>query len=433
MSSINDKIVLVYDECYNIKHNKTLLRELGINEDKAEDILINLSATTKQTSTVILWINILSLIILGILTIIFFDYISVIGPIFIILQFALIIYLIDDFRQNKVNKNLLNYLLATQINSAQSSYNFSANLFLKITGIKNSLHNEDLSSNSIFDKKTTLLSNNNLAIPPENTLIPVFERFSILTPIANREKKYIVSNTYAANNSSHLSPVELNEISFLNTQISIFYSKYEGNYICIIIIAFIIYLLLCFPSIYFLINELLKKEINYKVNLVLSLSILGIFFFLILYVVGINFAWKYKYFDKFLETYKEQRTKNNYKKTGVFLIFYEEYAYLIKVSNFRRENNNPISSININVNNNTNNSNLNSNVNVQENSEIRNNNNSENAPNNQVVGNNIPERNNFSTEVFNTIPYTEVLNDGNIILSFNYAQEYALKILTSVN
>lgn len=415
MSRIIDKVDLVYDNCYNNQQNKTLLLGLGINEDKAKDILINLTLTTKKTSTVTLWINIFSLIIFAILSILFFDYIYLILSIYLFFEALFIYVLIVDLENNHINRNFLNYLLASQLNSIQNTYEFSANRFLKITGKR---INDDFSNNSKFDVTNTLLSNNNLTTPPGDTLIPIYERFSKLIPVRNHNDKQFI---FTANNSLYLSGDELGEINYYNIQNSMFTLNNTGCYILIVLISMIAYGVVVFLISYHLIEVLNNvDDFDLTTNLDVPLAIFGFLLSALLYGFGIALIWKYKYYNKFIKEYKEVRTKINYKETGVFILTINNYTCLIKVSNFRRENNRLSPPNNNYVNNNTNNNYRNSNLNIEENRETN---------YNQVVDiNQIPERNNSNNESINNIPNSEITNDSELNFSYDYVEQFALKI-----
>lgn len=335
-----DIIELKFENGYNNQQNIDLLKEIGVDENKKiKSILINLTLTTKQKALYILSLNLICLIffaiVLSVLSFIMNDLIFY----FVFFQGILIINLFNDLNENKINRNLLNYLLATQLNSAQNNYIFSASYFLKISGIKRSNHYDN--NNKIINNDITeiLLNKDNskekdslTALSSEN-LSPIFERF---VPFVNTQAnldndKNIIEKVFFKTNDNLLlireEILELNTYgySYVNYK-QIHY--YSGLFITSIIVFIVIVIGVLLHILVFL------KEGNRGSYTNFVFSIAYGFICIASYYIREFYCSKKLFFD-FNDIYKERRSKSNYSSTGIFIHEIDDYLYLVKVSNYK--------------------------------------------------------------------------------------------------
>lgn len=379
MSSLKERVELIRNKCnnYNNEQNKYLLSEIGVEEENIKSILQNITHTAKIKSKRLYLFIIIVAIINIIIDIIAFSIFYFINAKYMIISKYLYISclikslnfpkMMNEFKQNKINRNLLNYILSTQLNSAQNSYDFYADSNLKIIGVIRSQNNDSIINNrAVNDMSKKLLINEHptssfIEDNSSNKLTPIFERFTIFSPIIIEDYKKMNKVLFYSNDMKELSKDELKELQIYGRCHNEFLVKNEicHNFTFFLICVFLACIITA--SIYYYDHS---TKLGYRI-IVTTVECLIMLLSLIVFE-SIN---RYR-FCKYFKTYSAISPRK-YRKMGLFVVESNEIFYLVKVSNYKSERpvqalNSVANYINNTADNNYNNADLHVNVNVNE-------------------------------------------------------------------
>lgn len=275
-------------------------------------------------------------------------------------KFLFIYKIVHISKQDSINRNLLNYILSTQLNSAQNSYEFYADSNRKIIGvikINNSIfsNNRNSSIPVVNDITKRLISNDNSTSSyiencSSNKLTPVFERFTIFSPIVMKDFKNMKKLLFYSYAIKKLTKDELQELQLYSFCHNGFKVKNKTNYtinevVFGIMLSINITICTVFTEIY---ENLGNKIIITSIETVIAISLL----FLFIYINRLIF---YKSFKRYNSISNEKK----YRQKGLFVVESNYIFYLVKISNYKSDR--PVQALQSSANNiiyNDNNANL---------------------------------------------------------------------------